>query len=111
MTARDGFRFRPPRLLEVAPHVYVAHGYDFADIAFVLTNDGVVAIDAGNRHLQIPAVIPETDEQRRRYEDAGRRRETRRLELERRRAPEPGGPTLGCRTSASQWAESRWDSL
>jgi len=44
-----------------------------------------VAIDAGNRHLQIPAVIPETDEQRRRYEDAGRRRETRRLELERRR--------------------------
>jgi hypothetical protein len=30
-------------------------------------------------------VIPETDEQRRRYDDAGRRREIRRSELERRR--------------------------
>src|SRR6201993_4463181 len=29
-----------------------------------------VAIDAGNRHLPIPAVVPKTDEQRRRYEDA-----------------------------------------
>jgi acyl-CoA hydrolase len=44
-----------------------------------------VAVDVGGRHLPIPAVIPETDEQRRRYEDAGRRREIRRDELERRR--------------------------
>src|SRR5438552_3032256 len=44
-----------------------------------------VAIDAGGRHLPVPAVIPETDEQRRRYEDAGRRRDIRRDELERRR--------------------------
>ena len=43
-----------------------------------------VAIDAGGRRLPVPAVVPESDEQRRRYEDAGRRRETRRLELERR---------------------------
>src|SRR5215470_14906182 len=43
-----------------------------------------VAIDAGGRRLPVPAVVPETEEQRRRYEDAGRRRETRRLELERR---------------------------
>ena len=47
VTAKDGFRFRPPRLVEMAPRVYVAQGYDFADIAFVLTDDGVVAIDAG----------------------------------------------------------------
>jgi len=31
-------------------------------------------------------VIPETDEQKRRYEDAGRRREIRRAEVERKRA-------------------------
>jgi len=44
-----------------------------------------VAIDAAGRRLPVPAVIPETEEQRRRYEDAGRRREIRYLELERRR--------------------------
>src|SRR5438477_11915405 len=43
-----------------------------------------VAIDAGGRHVPVPAVIPETDEQRRRHEDAGRRRDIRRDELERR---------------------------
>src|SRR5207244_2795786 len=47
VTAKDGFRFRPPRLVELAPRVYVAQGYDFADIAFVVTDDGIVAIDAG----------------------------------------------------------------
>jgi acyl-CoA hydrolase len=44
-----------------------------------------VAVDAGGRHIQVPAVIPETEEQRRRYEDAGRRREIRREHIERRR--------------------------
>ncbi len=44
-----------------------------------------VAVDGGGRHLPIPPVVPESDEQRRRYEDAGRRREIRRAELERRR--------------------------
>src|ERR1700685_1371422 len=29
-----------------------------------------VAVDAGGRHLPVPAIIPETDEQRRRYDDA-----------------------------------------
>jgi len=32
-----------------------------------------------------PAVIPETEEQQRRYDDAGRRRELRRSEVQRRR--------------------------
>jgi acyl-CoA hydrolase len=45
-----------------------------------------VAIDAAGRHLSVPAVIPETDEQRRRYEDAGKRREIRRAHMERRRS-------------------------
>ena len=39
---------------------------------------------AGKR-LKVAPVIPETDEQQRRYDDAGRRREIRRSELERRR--------------------------
>ncbi|HTR66049.1 MAG TPA: acyl-CoA thioesterase [Terriglobales bacterium] len=44
-----------------------------------------VAVDAAGHHLQVPAVIPETDDERRRYEDAGRRREHRRAEFERHR--------------------------
>lgn len=44
-----------------------------------------VAVDAAGRRLPVPAVIPETEEQRRRYDDAGRRREIRRAEFERKR--------------------------
>src|SRR5579859_5985701 len=44
-----------------------------------------VAIDPAGKHLKVAAVIPETDDQRRRYDDAGRRRDVRRSELERRR--------------------------
>jgi acyl-CoA hydrolase len=44
-----------------------------------------VAVDAQKNRLKVPPVIPETEEQQRRYEDAGRRREIRRAEFERRR--------------------------
>jgi len=44
-----------------------------------------VAVDAAGRRVKMPPVIPETPEQQRRYDDAGRRREIRRAELERRR--------------------------
>jgi acyl-CoA hydrolase len=44
-----------------------------------------VAIDAQGNRLNVPPVIPETAEQQRRYDDAGRRREIRRGELERRK--------------------------
>jgi len=44
-----------------------------------------VAIDKEGNRLKVAPVIPETDEQRRRYDDAGRRREIRRAERERRR--------------------------
>ena len=47
LSKRDGFRFRPPRLVELAPGVHVAQGFDFADIGFVSTDEGIVAIDAG----------------------------------------------------------------
>ncbi len=45
-----------------------------------------VAVDAAGRHVKVPPVIPETEQQKRRYEDAGRRREIRRAERERRRS-------------------------
>lgn len=47
VNGRDGFHFRPPRLIEPAPGVHVAQGFDFSDIAFVVTDTGVVVIDTG----------------------------------------------------------------
>jgi len=42
-----GFRFGEPHLVREADGVYVAEGYDFANIAFVVGRSFVVAIDAG----------------------------------------------------------------
>lgn len=44
-----------------------------------------VAVDRNGRSIPVPQAVPETAEEKRRYEDAGRRREHRRQELERRR--------------------------
>jgi acyl-CoA hydrolase len=44
-----------------------------------------VAVDKGKHRVPVAPVIPETDAEQRRYEDAGRRREIRRSEAERRR--------------------------
>jgi acyl-CoA hydrolase len=44
-----------------------------------------VAIDGKGNHLKVAPVVPDTEEQQRRYDDAGRRRDIRRAELERRR--------------------------
>jgi glyoxylase-like metal-dependent hydrolase (beta-lactamase superfamily II) len=57
LTAAHGFRFRSPRLVELAPRIHVAQGYDFADIAFVLTDAGVVAIDAGTTESSARAAL------------------------------------------------------
>ncbi|HET7442501.1 MAG TPA: acyl-CoA thioesterase [Terriglobales bacterium] len=43
-----------------------------------------VAVDREGRRLAVPPVVPESEEQQRRYEDAGRRRELRRAEMARR---------------------------
>jgi glyoxylase-like metal-dependent hydrolase (beta-lactamase superfamily II) len=43
----DGFRFTTPKITSPAGNVHLAQGYDFADLAFITTSDGVVAIDAG----------------------------------------------------------------
>ena len=42
-----------------------------------------VAVDRHGRHLPVPPVVAETPEEKRRYEDAGRRRDLRRAERER----------------------------
>jgi acyl-CoA hydrolase len=44
-----------------------------------------VAVDKDGKRVPVPAVIPENEDQRRRYDDAGRRREIRRAEQERRK--------------------------
>jgi acyl-CoA hydrolase len=43
-----------------------------------------VAVDAAGRRQPIPAVIPESDDERRRYDEAGERRELRRVNSKRR---------------------------
>jgi len=57
VAAKPGFRFARPELVEPAPGIFVARGYDFADIAFVLTNDGAVAIDAGTSDKNAAAAL------------------------------------------------------
>jgi glyoxylase-like metal-dependent hydrolase (beta-lactamase superfamily II) len=57
LTAQDGFHFAPPRLIEPAPGVHVAQGYDFGDFAFVETGDGIVAIDAGTTEAHVRAAL------------------------------------------------------
>jgi glyoxylase-like metal-dependent hydrolase (beta-lactamase superfamily II) len=57
ISTETGFRFRPPALLNPAPGVYVATGYDFADIAFVVTEAGVVMIDAGTTPASAAAAL------------------------------------------------------
>jgi acyl-CoA hydrolase len=44
-----------------------------------------VAIDAAGRRVKVAPVIPETDAQKRRYDDAGWRREIRKAEVDRKR--------------------------
>jgi acyl-CoA hydrolase len=43
-----------------------------------------VAVDREGRKLPVPPVIPETEEEKRRYEQAGRRRELRQAERDRK---------------------------
>lgn len=47
VTRAEGFRFGTPRILPIADRVWVAQAYDFGDIGFVETPDGLVVIDAG----------------------------------------------------------------
>ena len=55
LTARDGMRLSTPSTLSPAPNVHVAQSYDFGDFAFIETNAGLVAIDAGTSGAGIPS--------------------------------------------------------
>jgi glyoxylase-like metal-dependent hydrolase (beta-lactamase superfamily II) len=55
--AEDGYHFGYPRIVEVAPGVRVVQGYDFADFAFVSTDNGIVAIDAGTAEHRVRAAL------------------------------------------------------
>jgi glyoxylase-like metal-dependent hydrolase (beta-lactamase superfamily II) len=57
MNADDGFRMTSRRIIEVAPGIRVAQGYDFGDFAFVETDAGVVAIDAGSAEHRVRAAM------------------------------------------------------
>jgi acyl-CoA hydrolase len=46
-----------------------------------------VAIDSSGKRVEVPQIIPETADERRRYEDAARRREIRKAESSRRKQP------------------------
>ena len=60
-TAQDGFRFTSPRILRPEPGIQVAQGYDFGDLAFITTSDGVVAIDAGTTQDRVKAALGDLD--------------------------------------------------
>ena len=60
-TTQDGFRFTSPRILRPEPGIQVAQGYDFADLAFITTSDGVVAIDAGTTQDRVKAALGDLD--------------------------------------------------
>lgn len=47
VTAESGFRFQPPVLRTVADGIHHAEAYDFGDMSFVETPDGLVVIDSG----------------------------------------------------------------
>jgi glyoxylase-like metal-dependent hydrolase (beta-lactamase superfamily II) len=57
VSGSDGSRFAPPRLDELPGGIYIASGFDFADIAFVTVEDGIVAIDAGTTEANARAAL------------------------------------------------------
>ncbi len=61
VTAGDGFRFTSPRILRPEPGIVVAQGYDFCDLAFITTSEGVVAIDAATTQDRVRAVLGDLD--------------------------------------------------
>jgi glyoxylase-like metal-dependent hydrolase (beta-lactamase superfamily II) len=57
MSAAEGFHMAAPRIVDVSPRIQVAQSYDFGDFAFVRTNAGVVAIDAGTAPHRVRAAL------------------------------------------------------
>jgi glyoxylase-like metal-dependent hydrolase (beta-lactamase superfamily II) len=59
VTRDEGFHFGPPRLVEFAPGVHVAQGFDFADIAAVKTGEGIVLVDTTTSRAHLRAALAE----------------------------------------------------
>jgi len=59
VSAADGFRFGERRFVREADDVYVAEGYDFANISFIVRDSFVVAIDAGTTERTARAAVDE----------------------------------------------------
>ena len=59
--AEDGFRFTSPRILRPEPGIQIAQGYDFCDLGFITTDDGVIAIDAGTTADRVKAALGDLD--------------------------------------------------
>jgi glyoxylase-like metal-dependent hydrolase (beta-lactamase superfamily II) len=57
MSTAEGFHMAAPRIAEVSPRIHVAQSYDFGDFAFVSTDAGVVAIDAGTAPHRVRAAL------------------------------------------------------
>jgi len=57
VSAAEGFHMAAPRITEVSTGIQVAHAYDFGDFAFVRTDSGVVAIDAGTAPHRVRAAL------------------------------------------------------
>jgi acyl-CoA hydrolase len=70
--------------MEVGVKVWVEHYRSEENIHVSSAYLTFVAVDAAGNHLAVPPVIPETADEKRRYEDAAHRRELRRKESARR---------------------------
>jgi acyl-CoA hydrolase len=70
--------------MEVGVKVWVENYIEDKRLHVASAHLTFVAVDGKGGRLPVPPVIPEGEEQQRRYDDAGRRREIRRTELERR---------------------------
>ena len=70
--------------MEVGVKVWVEHYRSQEDIHVSSAYLTFVAVDDEGNCIEVPPVIPETADEKRRYEDAGRRREMRRVESARR---------------------------
>lgn len=70
--------------MEVGVKVWVEHYRSQEDIHVSSAYLTFVAVDAEGNCIEVPPVIPETADEKRRYEGAARRREMRRVESARR---------------------------
>ena len=57
VTRDDGFHLGPPRVVERAPGVFVAQGFDFADVVAIDTGAGVVLVDTTTSRAHLRAAL------------------------------------------------------